>query len=77
VQHPTKRRLPTIAFARPPPSDPGAGVLFINKERSRAENPLINKILRIHNKKIIPMTIAPIDRVRPILLERLRFAKIA
>jgi hypothetical protein len=76
VQHPINIILPTIAFASPPPSDPGAGVLAVNISQLIAAKPFKNKTLKIHNKKSIPTVIAVIDKKRPILLLRFRLLKI-
>ena len=70
-------KLPTMALARPPPSDPGAGVLCVNKFRLIAEKPLINSTARIQIKKTMPNTMANMERAKPILLARLRRANTA
>jgi hypothetical protein len=67
-------KLPTIAFARPPPSDPGAGVLCVSMEKLNAEKPLNINMLKIQSKKTKPMVMADIDKTKPIKLARLRLA---
>jgi hypothetical protein len=67
-------RLPTIALANPPPSEPGAGVLFVSMEKLNAEKPLNIKMLKIQSKNVRPMIMADIDKTKPIKLARLRFA---
>src|SRR6218665_43999 len=70
---PTIIRLPTMALARPPPSEPGAGVDWVNIFQSSAAKPLASSTLRIHTSTNRPSTIAPSDRVRPMAFERRRF----
>ena len=70
-------RLPRIALAKPPPSEPGAGVLCRNTSKLIDENPLINRMLKIHKRKVMPSTIAAEESTNPILLARLRLAKIS
>ena len=70
---PTIIRLPTMALARPPPSEPGAGVDWVNMFQSSAAKPLVSSTLRIQSSTNKPSTIAPSDRVRPMALERWRF----
>ena len=77
VQQPTNIKLPTMALARPPPSEPGAGVLAVNNDRSIAESPLNSNTPRIQDRNSMPKPIADIDKARPILLVRLRLAKMA
>jgi hypothetical protein len=67
-------KLPTMALAKPPPSDPGAGVLSRNIETSSAEKPFINKMLKIQSKKLNPTAIAVMESNMPMKLTRLRFA---
>ena len=62
VQLPTINKLPVMAFNKPPPAVPGAGVLEVNIAKLTDENPLINKTLSIHNKKNIPILIATMHK---------------
>jgi hypothetical protein len=67
-------RLPTIALANPPPSEPGAGVLWVSIEKLNAEKPLNIKMLKIQSKNARPMIMADIDKTMPMKLARLRLA---
>jgi len=70
---PTINRLPTMALARPPPSEPGAGVDWVNRFQSSAANPFVSRTLRIQSSTNRPSPIAPSDSVRPMVLARWRF----
>jgi hypothetical protein len=67
-------KLPTMAFANPPPSEPGAGVLWVNMDKLKAEKPLNIKMLRIQSRNIKPMAMADIESTRPMKLALLRLA---
>ena len=69
---PTISRLPTMALRRPPPSEPGAGVSWVNMFRSSAARPLDSSTYRIHSSTARPSTMEPMDRVNPTALESLR-----
>ena len=70
---PTISRLPTMALAKPPPSEPGAGVDCVNMFQSKAAKPLDSSTLRIQSSTNRPSAMAPSERVRPMALERRRF----
>jgi hypothetical protein len=72
TDRPTIIKLPTIAFRRPPPSDPGAGVSLVNNVMSKAANPFENKTNNIQSNAIKPKDIANIDNVKPIRFVRRR-----
>ena len=65
-----------IAFCRPPPAVPGAGVLAVNIAQLIDEKPLINNTLKIHNRKNMPMIMASIHRVNAMPLMLFLFASI-
>jgi hypothetical protein len=67
-------KLPTMALAKPPPGVPGAGVLWVNRLKLKAEKPLNIKMAKIHSKKIKPMAMADMESTKPIKLARLRLA---
>jgi len=52
-------------------------VLAVNIFKLMAENPLINRMLRIQIRLAIPMPIASIERVNPTLFALLRRANTA
>jgi hypothetical protein len=62
-----------MALAKPPPRVPGAGVLAKNRDGLIAEKPLYSKTDKIQNRKIMPILIAIIDKVRPMAFARLRW----
>jgi len=72
VQLPTIIKLPTMALSKPPPSEPGAGVLCVNMPTFKDEKPLNIKMLKIHNKKTKPKAMADMDKKRPTVLLILR-----
>ena len=74
AQKKTIIKLPTIGLAKPPPSDPGAGVLAKNNDGLIAAKPFQSRIAKIQNKKSIPIDMAIIEKVRPKALARFRFA---
>jgi hypothetical protein len=63
-----------MALAKPPPSEPGAGVLCVNLEKLKAEKPLNIKMVKIQSRKIKPMAMADMDKTKPMKLARLRLA---
>jgi hypothetical protein len=67
-------KLPTMAFESPPPGVPGAGETCVNKSMLKAEKPLNIKMAKIQSKNVKPMTMADIDKTKPIKLARLRLA---
>ncbi len=66
VASPTIIRLPTMALARPPPSEPGAGVDCVNMFQSMALIPFVNSTTSIHSRTNKPSAMAIIDRAIPI-----------
>src|SRR3569832_1942859 len=59
------RPLPTMALRKPPPSEPGAGVSWVNMSQFKAAKPFENNIHKIHNSAISPRLIATMDSVMP------------
>ena len=57
--------VPTIAFIRPPPSLPGAGVVSVKIAQSIAPMPLTARVYKIQSRKKMPDTIAETDRNMP------------
>ncbi len=72
VANPTIIRLPTIAFASPPPGVPGAGVLLVKKSQLSAVRPLNASVHSIHSRPIRPTAIDTLDSSRPIALTTFR-----
>jgi hypothetical protein len=64
--------LPTMALRRPPPSEPGAGVSWVNKSMLSAAKPLENSVHKIHISASRPKLIAIIDRPMPMRLIQIR-----
>jgi hypothetical protein len=65
--------LPKNAF-RSPPSEPGGGVISVNRPSFIAARPCPNAVQRIHASQNRPNTVALSDRVSaiPFLMARLR-----
>ena len=63
-----------MGFAKPPPSEPGAGVFAKNNDGLIAENPFHKRIAKIQSKNSIPIDMATIEKVKPKALARLRLA---
>ena len=61
-----------MALAKPPPSEPGAGVDWVNMLMSSAATPFLNSTPKIHSNTTKPSTMAPIDRANPTVLARWR-----
>ena len=59
----------TMALAKPPPSEPGAGVDWVNMAQSRAAKPLDSSTNKIHSKTNRPKPIADMDKVKPTRLD--------
>src|SRR5574340_795341 len=66
------RPLPTMALRKPPPSEPGAGVSWVNMSQFRAAKPFENSVHKIHSSAISPRLIAAMDSVMPIRLIQMR-----
>src|SRR5512139_1753945 len=66
------RPLPTMALRRPPPSDPGAGVSWVNRSQLSAAKPLENSVHKIHSSAASPRLIASMERVMPTRLIQMR-----
>ena len=64
--------LPTIALASPPPSEPGAGVDWVNMAQSMAEKPFLNSTAKIQSSTTRPKAMAAIESVKPMRLTSLR-----
>ena len=58
-------KLPTSALAKPPPSEPGAGVDWVNMAQSKDCKPFFNSTNKIHSKTNKPKAMAIMDRVNP------------
>ena len=72
VHETTIIKLPTIAFANPPPAEPAAGVLLKKKLELNAENPLEIRTNKIQVNTTIPNVIATIERLKPIKFDLFR-----
>jgi hypothetical protein len=58
-----------MALRNPPPSEPGAGVSLMNKDSSRAANPLDNNTNKIHSNANNPTDMASMDRAKPMMFD--------
>jgi hypothetical protein len=74
AQKKTIIKLPTIGLAKPPPSDPGAGVLAKNRDGLIAAKPFHNKMAKIQKRNSMPIDMAIMEKVRPRAFARFRFA---
>src|SRR3569832_2385934 len=61
-----------LALRKPPPSEPGAGVSWVNMSQFKAAKPFENSVHKIHNSAISPRLIATMDSVMPMRLIQMR-----
>src|SRR3569623_3630212 len=66
------RPLPTMALRKPPPSEPGAGVSWVNISQFKAAKPFEKSVHKIHNSAISPRLIATMDILMPMRLIQMR-----
>jgi hypothetical protein len=58
-------KLPTMALANPPPSEPGAGVDSVKTAQLKPAKPFLNKMIKIQISATRPKTIEAMDKIRP------------